>query len=49
MVLQREEIEGTEEKRPINILSWLSRRVTAIEMLRYHKTDKFTSLIFNSH
>lgn len=31
---KKAEIEGTEEKRLINILSWLSWKATAIEMLR---------------
>lgn len=42
-------LRSLKKKRPINILSWLPGRTTAAEMLRYHKTDKFTPLPFNSY
>lgn len=41
--LAKGETEGTGEKGPINILSWLPGSITAVEKLTSHKADKFTS------
>lgn len=47
--LAKGETEGTGEKGPINILSWLPGSITAVEKLTSHKAEKFTSELFNSH
>lgn len=51
--LAKGETEGTCETGPINILSWLPGRVTAIEMLTWQKTQGrqvyFCGFFLNSH